>query len=953
MIEKVKEAIAKDSLVLFVGAGMSIPLGVPNWNNLVKTILKKLEEKYKQNSPLNFRYYIETMDSGSTDLFDILTRLEEEHYKSETEKILYEIIGKVSLEEKNLERHKNLWSISDKIITTNYDKALENVIPKGVHTFTQENVFQQKQSLSGTPFLYKIHGDISDPTKCVLFRSDYEKLYIEENSNTQSLRNFLLNKTILFVGFSLEDPFINKQIDFLNEIFKGHSTTHYIVSNQTKDFREKNIQVINVENWNESFDKFLGELVEYKNELTNTIYQDNDSNLEEINIDEIEDVIILESIYQEKIKEVDNIKGKNKELFRELSALKNKILRLTEEKLNFDFQRKIPNHKEQELEYVFDTIFREEKLSNDIKIKIDYIKDQNSEYKWYHRSVVVSALSCSLINHKDVDYSKMDLLIDFTNDSENKVWQKAITHLFLVLNYLGNRWMRFNPLVVKIQRLKKNLVIQEALKEIVYIMQLRLFEISPLSSQIFENDYFKNNTFNYFLPFYEGNSSINKIYEKQDIEDVEDFVDFLYSSPLPSAVKYLFCNSSSASSEKRIINKEEKFFISLMYRVHKKHGTYINNINELLSFYKNSPKGVIAKGLEQNFNIINIEGKGLKKHLLNSIERYRAIARHFMLEENWGQAIVNYEQLLKIKSDDLNALSNIADCYMNTKKRIDKSLEIRKKIESLSPNESENFERIGAIYFYKKKYMKAIEYYDRAIAINSKRALYYNERGITKDALKKYVEAIKDYDKAIEINSQNSSYYFNRGLAKDELKKYSEAIEDYNKAIKLDPKNSSYYFNRSTSIGLLRNYQKALEDCNKAINLDPKKSHFYNYRGIIWTSLKCYEEALTDHNKAISMDPGCGAYYASKSNTLRRMNLLSDAMKTVDIAIEKDTDPGPSYGNKAAIYSALGERIKFYEFLELAFKKKAKAEWLDDDIKKEYKDDERFQELLMKYNQTL
>ena len=61
----------------------------------------------------------------------------------------------------------------------------------------------------------KIHGDISCPDEIVLTRSDYESYFTKRPAVSTLLKGLLLNRTFLFIGYSLRD--INLQI-ILNEV---------------------------------------------------------------------------------------------------------------------------------------------------------------------------------------------------------------------------------------------------------------------------------------------------------------------------------------------------------------------------------------------------------------------------------------------------------------------------------------------------------------------------------------------------------------------------------------------------------------------------------------------------------------------------------------------------------------------------------------------------------------
>jgi len=58
MNKDIKKAIENDDLMLFIGAGMSIPLGFDNWNKLVLNILTKLKAKLQKTKITCMNYQI-------------------------------------------------------------------------------------------------------------------------------------------------------------------------------------------------------------------------------------------------------------------------------------------------------------------------------------------------------------------------------------------------------------------------------------------------------------------------------------------------------------------------------------------------------------------------------------------------------------------------------------------------------------------------------------------------------------------------------------------------------------------------------------------------------------------------------------------------------------------------------------------------------------------------------
>ena len=82
----------------------------------------------------------------------------------------------------------------------------------------------------------------------------------------------------------------------------------------------------------------------------------------------------------------------------------------------------------------------------------------------------------------------------------------------------------------------------------------------------------------------------------------------------------------------------------------------------------------------------------------------------------------------------------------------------------------------------RKNYRKAIELFDKAIAMDNGDQELYAHRGQAKHYLNMYREAIEDYNKAISLEPDYSEVYHLRGLAKAELKDMEGACEDWEKS---------------------------------------------------------------------------------------------------------------------------------------------------------------------------
>ena len=230
-----KEAIEADDLVLFIGAGLSWNLkntdneSLEGWDKMVKSITSHLNEKGHITDELK----------QSCDGLEPIKALE----KLETEGINRRQVGEFVKhyftlgKENDLSFHKKLFSLSTKIITTNYDRAFEKAIPElqkvKAYKGKDDKLTRLKKE---SDFLFKLHGCIEHIDSIVLFPSDYNELYDGEGREAEhalyALRNLIFNKTFLFIGTGLGDPQINGIFKEINRIQGIYNQKHYIITDK-------------------------------------------------------------------------------------------------------------------------------------------------------------------------------------------------------------------------------------------------------------------------------------------------------------------------------------------------------------------------------------------------------------------------------------------------------------------------------------------------------------------------------------------------------------------------------------------------------------------------------------------------------------------------------------------------------------------------------------------------
>jgi tetratricopeptide (TPR) repeat protein len=103
-------------------------------------------------------------------------------------------------------------------------------------------------------------------------------------------------------------------------------------------------------------------------------------------------------------------------------------------------------------------------------------------------------------------------------------------------------------------------------------------------------------------------------------------------------------------------------------------------------------------------------------------------------------------------------------------------------------------------------YSQAIQYYDKALAIDPHYSYALTNKGVALDNLKNYTGALRYLDKALAIDAHNVRALNGKGVALYGLGNYTGAIEYYDKALAIDPHYVKALYNKGWTLGVLGNY---------------------------------------------------------------------------------------------------------------------------------------------------
>lgn len=174
---------ARGELSLFLGSGVSVPLGVPDWRTLLSDVSPRA---------LDFR-------TGTPQ--QIAQEIQEELGREELED---RIVAKVAVDGV-APTHLLLAALSVvQNVTTNYDIAYERALDTSVGK-NKYRVLTSQLALQPEPWLLKYHGCVTRKETIVITSDDYEELSKRYGALQAVVESLMMTSHLMFVGFSMAD----------------------------------------------------------------------------------------------------------------------------------------------------------------------------------------------------------------------------------------------------------------------------------------------------------------------------------------------------------------------------------------------------------------------------------------------------------------------------------------------------------------------------------------------------------------------------------------------------------------------------------------------------------------------------------------------------------------------------------------------------------------------------
>lgn len=144
------------------------------------------------------------------------------------------------------------------------------------------------------------------------------------------------------------------------------------------------------------------------------------------------------------------------------------------------------------------------------------------------------------------------------------------------------------------------------------------------------------------------------------------------------------------------------------------------------------------------------------------------------------------------------------------------------------------YSQLGNYFLKKDDFTKALENYQKAIAISPTYGKPYSNIGMVLVKTGDYAQAVNYFTRTIQLEPKGSGITFtNRGYAYMRLGRQADALADYDHAIAVDQRYLPAYLNRATLYKDQNNFARAMADLDQVLSIDPGNRTAQNNREIL------------------------------------------------------------------------------------------------------------------------
>ena len=218
--------------------------------------------------------------------------------------------------------------------------------------------------------------------------------------------------------------------------------------------------------------------------------------------------------------------------------------------------------------------------------------------------------------------------------------------------------------------------------------------------------------------------------------------------------------------------------------------------------------------------------------------------------------------------------------------------------------------------------LKAIEYYDAAIALDPSYAIAYAEKSFCYTSLRDFKWMPSDQTLPQGLEAAERAIALDANIAESQLAigrillhyrwNVRDALAAFKKALSITPNNAETHVQIGFCLSLMGRHEEAVRHARMAEDLEPLSLLNLFFTGVIHNQAKDFESVLRNGQRLIELEPNFYGGHLWASAGYYRLGRIEDAIREMELAAT--LNPGNfMLGNQAWLYAVTGDKERALE----------------------------------------
>ncbi len=298
----------------------------------------------------------------------------------------------------------------------------------------------------------------------------------------------------------------------------------------------------------------------------------------------------------------------------------------------------------------------------------------------------------------------------------------------------------------------------------------------------------------------------------------------------------------------------------------------------------------------------------------NDIEKLFETANDYFYKNDFENAKKYFEQVLEKDSSHYRALQKLAKIEAG-QGNLKKAIEYYEKSLAIEPKEAGIWNDLGNLYYDDADFNNAIRCYKNAIEKDANYYWAYYNVGLAmneiyRDDSQKAEEALGWFRKSVEIKDDYYPALNEIGLHYLDEKEYDKAEEFFNRCINANDRYKYPFYNLAQIYKLRGETEKSKEYLYKSLLIDPNYAGAYNNMGILFYDENDNMTALYYYARANEVEPGYKYALYNLGLVFDRIEKYRKAYEMYKKALNADPDYTPAVDEMKRLENEKPDEIK-------------------------------------------